>query len=57
MVSSPNKSDFYKEIHGDRALTECDRFADTLVRLPLFYDLKNDELNQIIEAITLLKFK
>ncbi len=32
-------------------LPNCDRFADCLVRLPLFYDLKNEEVAKIIDVI------
>lgn len=32
-------------------LPNCDKFADRLVRLPLFYDLSEEELSYIIQAI------
>lgn len=32
-------------------LPECDRYADCLVRLPLFYELSDDEINLIINKI------
>lgn len=32
-------------------LPNCDRFADCLVRLPLFYELKNEEVDLIVEKI------
>lgn len=32
-------------------LPNCDRFADCLVRLPMFYELKNEEIDKIIYAI------
>ena len=32
-------SAFYAGKHDGRALPNCDRFADCLVRLPLFYEL------------------
>lgn len=43
-----HSSDFYREKHGDRQLPNCDRYADCLVRLPLFYEL-DPEL--VIEAV------
>ncbi len=36
---SLHKSDYYKTKHDGRELKNCDKFADCLVRLPLFYEL------------------
>lgn len=46
-------SDYYCSHHvGDIPnLPNCDRFADCLVRLPMFYELKNDEVQFVIEKI------
>lgn len=44
-------SQYYKDKHDGRQLPNCDRFADCLVRLPLFYELKNDEQTKIISAV------
>ena len=46
-------SDYYKEHHVGEipALPNCDRFADCLVRLPMFFELKDDEVRFIIEGI------
>ena len=46
-----HSSDFYRRIHGDRKLPHCDRFADCLVRLPLFYELTDVEVGKIIETV------
>ena len=48
-------SDYYKEHHeGDVPnLRNCDKFADQLVRLPMFYELKDDEVALIIDSIHL----
>ncbi|WP_018464798.1 dTDP-4-amino-4,6-dideoxygalactose transaminase [Segatella paludivivens] len=45
-------SEFYKR-HNNIIpnLSNCDRFADTLIRLPLFYELKNEEVEYVINAI------
>ena len=46
---SLHKSDFYKQhcsIEAD--LPCCDRFADCLVRLPMFYELTDEEVDVII---------
>ncbi|MGN0187178.1 MAG: dTDP-4-amino-4,6-dideoxygalactose transaminase [Paludibacteraceae bacterium] len=48
---SLHKSEFYKNKHDGRALPECDRYADCLVRLPLFYDLKEEEVLNICQFI------
>lgn len=38
-----HSSDFYRSRHDGRALPNCDRYADTLVRLPLYYGLAPDQ--------------
>ncbi len=48
---SLHKSDYYTDKHDGRTLPHCDRFADNLVRLPLFYELTEEEIDQIIAAI------
>lgn len=48
---SLHSSEFYKNKHDGRALPECDRYMDTLVRLPLFYDLEIEQVEQICETI------
>ena len=46
-------SDYYKENHVGEIpeLPNCDKFADRLVRLPMFYELKDEEVLFIINAI------
>lgn len=47
-------SEYYKEHSNDIPnLPNCDHFADCLVRLPMYYELKDEEVQQIIEHITL----
>jgi dTDP-4-amino-4,6-dideoxygalactose transaminase len=41
---SLHKSKFFDSLHDHRDLKHADRFSSNLVRLPLFYDLKNDEV-------------
>lgn len=48
---SLHSSDYYASKHDGRELPNCDSFADTLVRLPLFYELKESEVKQIINTI------
>ncbi|MDD4968584.1 MAG: dTDP-4-amino-4,6-dideoxygalactose transaminase [Paludibacter sp.] len=51
---SLHSSPYYHEKHDGRVLANCDRFADCLVRLPLFYELSEENLDLIIETITSL---
>lgn len=46
-------SEYYREHHdGDiPCLPQCDRYADCLVRLPMFYELKDEEVKMIISSI------
>lgn len=47
-----HKSDYYTKNYSERPeLPNCDRFADCLVRLPMFYELSNDQVNEIISLI------
>lgn len=49
---SLHKSPFYQDKHDARELPETDNFTDTLVRLPLFYELSNNgQQEKIIKAI------
>lgn len=48
---SLHSSEFYKSKHDGRVLSECDRYADCLVRLPMFYDLTKEEVAFICEKI------
>lgn len=46
-------SDYYREHHEGEIpnLPNCDRFADCLVRLPMFYELNDDDVTVIIDHI------
>jgi len=48
---SLHNSPFFKAKHDGRELPVCDRFADTLVRLPFFYELSEAETNYIVDSI------
>lgn len=48
---SLHKSAYYSSIHGDRALPQSDRYTDCLLRLPLFYELKIEEVALICDLI------
>ena len=51
---SLHSSPYYSDKHDGRALPECDRYADCLVRLPMYYDLKDEEVVEICELIKVL---
>lgn len=46
-------SPFYKQIHGARKLPRSEYFSDRIIRLPFYYELSDDDQNQIIEKIHL----
>ena len=46
---SLHSSEFYMNKHDGRELPNCDKFADCLLRLPLFYEL--DKVDEIISRI------
>ncbi|GHT59035.1 dTDP-4-amino-4,6-dideoxy-D-glucose transaminase [Bacteroidia bacterium] len=48
---SLHSSPFYKDKHDGRELKNCDNFADCLVRLPLFYELRDKEIEKICNII------
>lgn len=48
---SLHSSKFYENKHDGRALPQCDRYADCLVRLPMFYDLSIDNVDKICKII------
>ncbi len=48
---SLHSSPYYKDKHDGRPLPECDRYADCLVRLPLFFDLTVENVNHICDLI------
>ena len=49
---SLHSSEYYRSKHDGRALPQCDRYADCLVRLPLFYDLSMETVKHICELIS-----
>ena len=45
-------SDYYHSVESNiPTLPNCDKFADRLVRLPMFFELKDEEISLIIESI------
>ena len=45
---SLHSSPYYKDKHDGRVLANSDRYTDTLLRLPLFFDLNEQEIDQIV---------
>lgn len=46
-----HSSTYYKDKHGNRPLPNCDYYAECLLRLPLFYELEDIEIDKIIRNI------
>lgn len=44
-------SDYYRDKHDGRILSNTNRFADCLVRLPMFYELTDNEVDEIIRIV------
>ena len=50
---SLHSSPFYRDKHDGRVLSNCDQYADCLVRLPLYFDLEVSEIDGISKMIAL----
>ena len=48
---SLHKSPYYHDKHDGREMANSDLYADCLVRLPLYYELSDDDVNRIIDKI------
>jgi dTDP-4-amino-4,6-dideoxygalactose transaminase len=48
---SLHSSPYYQDKHDGRPLPSCDRYADCLVRLPMYYDLVEEQVEQICKQI------
>ena len=48
---SLHSSPYYHDKHDGRELPNCDRFADCLVRMPMFYELGEDDVERICGVI------
>lgn len=49
---SLHSSAYYKDKHDGRDLPNCDRYADLLVRMPLFFDLTIEDVDYICGQIS-----
>ena len=52
-----HSSAYYADKHDGRQLPNCDRYADTLVRLPLFYELTDENVDCVVELIKAFQFE
>ena len=48
---SLHKSPFYEKRHDGRELPNSDRYTDCLLRLPLYYELSDSDVEVIIASI------
>ena len=48
---SLHKSSFYQQNNIAENLPESDRYTDCLVRLPLYYELSNDDIDDIVSIV------
>ncbi|RZA01938.1 MAG: dTDP-4-amino-4,6-dideoxygalactose transaminase [Sphingobacteriaceae bacterium] len=48
---SLHKSDYYKDKHDGRVLTNADKFESCLVRLPFYFELTDEQLQKIIQSV------
>ena len=48
---SLHSSPYYEKKHDGRSLPECDSYADCLVRMPMYYDLSLESVEQIARIL------
>jgi dTDP-4-amino-4,6-dideoxygalactose transaminase len=48
---SLHKSPFYKDKHDGRTLIQSDFYSDTLLRLPMYYELSEQEVDRVFQTI------
>ncbi len=48
---SLHSSEYYAQKHDGRMLSHCDHFADCLLRLPMYYELMEEQVNEIVNEI------
>lgn len=46
-----HSSKYYEDKHDGRILENCDRYSDTLIRLPLYYDLTKDQVDMVVNLV------
>jgi len=48
---SLHKSPYYAKLHDGRSLPNADKYENCLLRLPFYYELKNNEVDYIIDTL------
>ena len=48
---SLHTSPYYENKHDGRELPNCDKFADCLVRLPMFYEMNLEQVDFIVNQM------
>jgi dTDP-4-amino-4,6-dideoxygalactose transaminase len=48
---SLHRSPFHETQHDGRILSHADRFSDCLVRLPLYYEISDDQITRVVESV------
>ena len=48
---SLHSSPYYQDKHDGRVLANCDRYADCLLRLPMYYDLQEEQVEMVCNLI------
>jgi dTDP-4-amino-4,6-dideoxygalactose transaminase len=48
---SLHSSEYYKDKYIGNELLESDRYTDCLLRLPMYYELTNDEIKSVATII------
>ena len=46
-----HSSKYYEDKHDGRQLPNCDRYADTLVRLPLYYEMTDEDVATVTKLL------
>lgn len=53
---SLEKSTYFNQKHDGRQLVQSKKYTDCLIRLPLFYTLKQDEIKKIVTSLVSIDF-
>ena len=53
---SLHESPFYKDKHDGRALPLSNHYSNSLLRLPMYYELSDNEINKIIELLNQVNY-
>lgn len=48
---SLHKSEYYKELHGNRVLKNSDEYTNRLLRLPMYYAIEPEDLEKVIDTV------